>query len=215
MKKTVVSLIAATALTAGAVAFAGGPDVVPAPSHSGFYAGADLGYAYSPDGIDKELTKADIAALSDATKDNKGFAFGAHLGYQFNQYIALEGGYMRLPKVGYEQNHDFIGFDDTNVFYGAVKGSYPVIDNLSVFAKAGYAVVKTSLDEENTTTGVSVTDASSTNYMPLVGAGVEYRVLPKLGVNVAYTALIRVGKASNGNHFPTTHIGTVGLNYYF
>ena len=152
MNKTITSVILATALTASTVAMAGGVDnqtAAPAASNSGLYVGGDLGYAYSPNGFTK-ISSAAKSALKTAgvSQDKGGFTFGFHAGYAFDKYVALEAGYMRLPKIGFEDKNTitgtkikdgFIGHENNNSIYLAVKGSYPVLSNLSVYAKAGYA----------------------------------------------------------------------------
>lgn len=221
MRKLVVSVIGAVALTASAFAMAGGPDNMGNPvKTSGFYAGADMGYSYSPNGFDKlnSTAKSDLNTLGiKQTKD--GFVFGGHLGYNFNQYIAAEAGYLRLPRIGYKASsgafgtsNDFVGHENNNALYLAAKASYPIYDKLSVFAKAGYAFIFSNTGASFQVNGVTynTTGASETYYNPLVGGGLEYRVLPKLGVNASYTAIIHVK-----NEYPTTHLFMGGLNYYF
>lgn len=221
MKKIVVSVIGAVALATSAFAMAGGPDNMGAPvKTSGFYAGADMGYAYTPNGFNKisSTAKSDLKAVG-VNQDKDGFTFGGHLGYNFNQYIAAEAGYLRLPKIGYEDKsgvlgttHDFVGHENNNVLYLAAKASYPVYNKLSVFAKAGYAFIFSDSGASFQVNGTTynTTGTSETYYNPMLGAGVEYKVMPKLGVNASYTAIIHVK-----NEYPTTHLFMGGLNYYF
>ena len=220
MNKIVITLVGAAALAGSVVALAGGVDQAPAAKQGGFYMGADLGYANTPNGFRKisAAAKSDLNAAG-ISQENSGLTFGFHAGYDFNKYVALEGGYIRLPKVGYKDKNnligknDFVGHENNNVAYAAVKGMYPFLnDKLDVFAKVGYAAIFSNSGADFSVNGTTyqVSGTSETYYDPLVGAGVEYKVLPSVGINAQYTALIDAGK-----NYPTTHLVTAGLNYYF
>lgn len=210
MKNIFIGMLSATALAVSTIAMAGGPDnmatpapaVEAAPASSGFmsalngvYVGTDLGYAISPNAI----TPSSTPGLTD-----DGFTFAFHAGYNFNQYIGLEAGYTRLPKVGVNSPMGFAGTDNNDVYSFVVKGSYPVLNKLNVFAKAGYALS----DSDVVVPGFSTVGQVYSN--PTVAGGVEYRVMPHLGLNVQYTAIIGV----NGEAV-TSDLATAGLNYYF
>lgn len=210
MKNIFIGILGAAAIAGSTIAMAGGPDnmstavsapVAPAPSENfmsmltGLYVGTDLGYAVSPNAY---------PTISGISNVDDGFAFAFHAGYNFNQYIGAEAGYLRLPKLGYKINGTFAGNDDNNVYSLMVKGSYPVMDKLNVFAKAGYSVITADA------AGATTADNTGTFYNPVVAGGAEYRVLPNLGVNAQYMAIIQVD-----NQYPTTHLVTAGLNYYF
>ena len=212
MKNIFMGILSATALAASTIAMAGGPDnmatpapaVAPASTNNfmsalnGLYVGTDLGYAITPN----EFTSA-----SNLTND--GFTFAFHAGYNFNQYLALEAGYTRLPKVGYNDTAgNFIGTDNNDVYSFVVKGTYPVINKLNVFAKAGYAL--SNSDSVTAVINGTTSSAGQVYSNPTVSGGIEYRVMPHVGVNVQYTAIIGInGQAA------TSDLATAGLNYYF
>ena len=211
MKNIFTGILTAAALAGCTIAMAGGPDnmATPAPAPAaaptsnfmstlnGLYVGTDLGYSVMPN----EFTPA-----SSLTDD--GFAYAFHAGYNFDQYVGVEAGYLRLPKVGYSADGNFTGFDNNNVYSLMIKGSYPVLAKLNVFAKAGYAVITS--DTTLSSNGYSISSANNAAYNPIVAGGVEYRVLPSLGVNVQYTAIIGIN-----SQYPTVDLATAGLNYYF
>lgn len=211
MKNIFIGMLSATALAASTIAMAGGPDnmatpapavVAPASSNfmsvlNGVYLGTDLGYAITPNEFSSSLP-----GLTD-----DGFTFAFHAGYNFNQYVAFEAGYTRLPKAGYNSPVGFAGTDNNDVYSFVVKGIYPVMNQLNVFAKAGYALSNSDL----VVAGINTTNFVGKVYSnPTVAGGVEYRVMPHVGVNVQYTAIIGVnGEAA------TSDLATAGLNYYF
>lgn len=211
MKKIVIGLMGASVLAASAVAMAGGPDnMAPAaPSyHTGFYAGADLGYGgYTGDVAN--VMKATTKGLG-LKSSFSGAVFGAHVGYDINQYFAAQLEYAYLPKIKASTD----GFSQVASYnMAAIEGKvmYPVLDGkLIPFATAGYGVIFTSTKINHKT------DKSFSGHIfrPVLGAGVEYKVMPKLGVYAQYKAVI--GTDVNAKKtYPTAQMGLVGVNYYF
>lgn len=220
MKNIFIAMVGTVTLIGSAIAMAGGPDDMSSPAAApasveatpspnalpdSLYIGTDLGYADTP---------GELASIPGTSKVNDGFAFAFHAGYKFNPYIGLEAGYMRLPKLGYNQAGSFLGNTNNNVYSLMVKGNYHPEwgwwgwDRLDLFAKAGYAVITS--DPTVTEGGYTLSGSASTFYNPVVAAGLEYRVLPHLGVDAQYMAIIRVD-----HQYDTTHLVTAGLNYYF
>ena len=213
MKNIFIGILTATALAGSTIAMAGGPDnmATPAPAPAaaptsnfmsalnGLYVGTDLGYSVMPN---------EFATIPGISTEDDGFAYAFHAGYNFNQYIGVEGDYLRLPKVGYTAGGDFAGAENNNVYSLMVKGSYPILAKLNVFAKAGYAIITS--DSTFSGANFNISTPNNTYYNPIVAAGVEYRILPKLGVNVQYTAIIGIN-----SQYPTVDLATAGLNYYF
>ncbi|MCH9643584.1 MAG: outer membrane beta-barrel protein [Gammaproteobacteria bacterium] len=202
MKKLTVSIIAATALVATGVSFAGGPDhyrhsnnvaSVAPTQRSGVYVNGGIGYG-------------NITSKADSTVDSKkGFVWNGALGYQFNPYIAVEAGYLALPTVKFNDNST----EHSGVWNLLAKGMYPVMSNLDVFAKAGVGVTRDSYTADGTTT-------SDTNHriVPIVGGGADYYVTN----NVAITGqvLYTFQNGSNGAvNFPSSLNGLVGVTYKF
>lgn len=209
MKKVIMSLAAGSALLASGLVMAGGADdaAVNPGYHSGIYLGADVGYG----GVagDKFQTTLRTEQLDNTIKvKDSGVTAGAHIGYDFNQYFAAQVDYMYLPHMKVSGN-TFLDTDVTSQLFGiAAKGQYSFMQNqASVFALAGISVVYQSIDG---TDGI----LSSTNAAPYVGAGVEYRVMPKLGVSAQYRAVIDTS-SDNSRIGGTVQMGLVGMNYYF
>ena len=85
-------------------------------------------------------------------------SFGINLGYHFTDFIGIEGGYVNLGESSFSTISPFIdvpfGFPpplettefSTNVIYGAVVGTLPLSDRLSLSGRAG--VYEASIDVE-------------------------------------------------------------------
>ena len=133
---------------------------------------------------------------------------GAALGYQFNEFFALEAEYI-----------DFGNFGDDEV-EGKLKGAglsaigrLPLTQSFGVYAKAGAfasAFDVEAFDESETYDEVS----------PFVGAGVDFRVTPALTAFAEYNRYnVDIDKEDfNGqvtNSGPEFDTGRVGLKYQF
>ena len=84
----------------------------------------------------------------------------------------------------------------------------PLSPKFNLFAKAGYSIITSDLTGNTAT--YSVSGSRDVFYNSIVGAGAEYRVLPRLDLNAQYLAIIGVG-----NQYDTTNLITGGLNFYF
>lgn len=119
---------------------------------SGVYAGLDVG-----------STKLD--GLGDRET-----SFGGFVGYQFNNHVAVEGGYRRLASFTYW------GADvDVNQTAVSVIGSYPVATGVKVFGRIGY----NRLEAEASAGMGRYSDSTSTG---LYGIGATFDVTPVVAV---------------------------------
>ena len=140
MKKTLIAFaVAAAALTS--VAVAGGYAPAPKASQTGVYIEGMVGGAYHID------SKASLNALGylpgtplwtykDWSHSNWGWALGADIGYQFDQYLSAElGGFWVQKSKWNKDKNDF--WMQNWLGYLAGKVSVPVMDNFDLFAKFG------------------------------------------------------------------------------
>ncbi|MDG5498446.1 porin family protein [Marinobacter sp. BGYM27] len=107
--------------------------------------------------------------------DDKNDLFGGQVGYQFNEYFALEADYLDFGEFGEddEVNGDLKGLGL------AVRGRLPITDSFGVYAKAGAfasALDVDAFDEDETYDEVS----------PFVGAGVDFRISEMLSAYAEY-----------------------------
>ncbi|AUI66596.1 MULTISPECIES: porin OmpA [Glaesserella] len=192
MKKSVIAL-AVSGLALASVANA-------APQQNTFYAGANVGWSSFHDGI-KQLDAKDGGKYG---INRNGVTYGVFAGYQIlnqaNVGLAAEVGYERFGRVRGHQ--DTATGNEKQTFkhsaHGTVislKPSYEVAPNLDVFGRVGIALVNNRYKTVDINTYIP-TKTTRFQSSLLLGAGIEYAILPELAVNVEYQWLNNVGKAS-------------------
>ena len=216
--------IASVGVTSAALA--GGPGYVSAlsSSYSGVYLESNLGYAYRPWRKNATIPVGNVAkqigVLKNSSRGNGGFTVGTDLGYQFNQYFAVEGGWYYLPKLRFTTIHHAprtISYTiKSGMAYAALKGIAPVYENTYVFGKLGVAYTYNQANPGIPTAKVPVTLVSRSDFWnPLLAAGVQYYFTPNWSANTQYTFI--PGCRHNSRRFavPATNLFTVGLSYKF
>lgn len=206
MKKIIVSAVSAAALLGTSFAFAGGPDMAAAPAPAdndvaGFYVNGNVGYGH----VDVDISDIDLPGVK---IERNSFAWSANVGYQFNKYIAVEGGYMMLPYIKVSADGDSIKLH-TNAGVLVAKGMYPISDKFDVFAKAGIAYLSHSVSVSAGASSASVS-ANDGTVEPVAGLGVDYNITPKVAVTAQAITTIKTD-----DNFPATYTGLVGLSYKF
>jgi opacity protein-like surface antigen len=206
MKKITLSALAVVALTS--FGYAGG-DITPViepviveESTSSFYVGAGLA-ALSARGSDVSLN-----FFSEESGQDRMGNFTLLAGYNFNEYIAVEGRY-----TGDINNADVVDMSGWSLF---VKPQYPVSEDFSVYALLGFGGVK--LDP---TSGSSVNiNVDDTGFQ--WGLGISYDVLENLEIFADYTNLAnnmegvyRDNLAEADLFEADTDALTIGVNYKF
>lgn len=213
MNKAFVTLVGASALVVSAAGFAGGPATAPVAANNaaGFFVNGNLGYGRYG------LTSSDVDAFNSVgiNVDRNSFAWSINAGYQFNQYIAVEAGYMQLPYAKLTQNSTSGNVKlKTSAITADVKGILPVSQQFDLFAKAGLAFESQSLSSSNA--GVTtVTTSDNHRIAPLFGLGVDYNINQNWSVGLQGIATLKTGHAANGNYYPATYTGLVGVTYKF
>jgi len=167
----------------------------------GLYIGAQAGVAQY-----QESCQAQPGVCDD--KDGTGRLF---LGYQFNKYFALEGGYADAgnvqiagtdPVLGpIDRKAHTYGFDLLGVF------TIPLADRLSLLAKAGAFRWRAEVDDRVTGERRGETSAGFA-----YGVGFGYD-LGKLGIRAEFTRYDNVGGATAGED--NVMLYTLGLLYRF
>ncbi len=173
MRKSIVALAALTAM--GSALMAGGdievvvPEVV-VEDFSGPYAG--IGYAFGT--ADVTVDAPEFGIETEKTVDAVAFIAG----YDFNQYVAVEGRYNYgiEDDVIYKKVVETISTDSASIF---VKPQYPVTAEASVYALLGYSW----LDVNSNYAETIELDGFSW------GLGAEYAVAENIEVFADYTSL--------------------------
>ncbi|MDE2585366.1 MAG: outer membrane beta-barrel protein [Betaproteobacteria bacterium] len=167
--------------------------------------------------LDNSLVNAGVTGLSSSTKETD-TAYKLQLGYQFNQYFAVEGGYVNLGEAKYSAS--FTGgngkatakVDGWNI--DAV-GILPLNDQFSLFGKLGTFAAHTKVDASASGPGgaASVSD-SANNWSTHYGVGASYAFTKSVAVRVEYEKFDRVGK-DNSTGKADVDLWSVGVAYKF
>lgn len=181
MKKIFAVTIASLIGLSAQAAFAGGPDqpVAPAPvTYSGTYLEGMVGYGLRDWGNTQVFTGTSTQNI------DGGFSAGFDVGYQFNEYISLEGGWLYYPQF----TESALGASDTLTgwgAYGGLKFTVPLIQDLFIFAKA--AAAYNQWDGSNNVI-VNAVNYSGTNtyWTPLFGFGLQYYFNQNLSINAQW-----------------------------
>lgn len=155
---------------------------------NGFYVGVGVGHSDQKDACD------DISGSCDDT--DTGWKIFA--GYEFNQYLSLEGGYADLGEsdadtivLGIPVSADA---EITGFFLSGI-ASWPINDSFSVFGKLGaiYWDVETDADGG----GISVSeDENGTDLM--FGVGAQYDFTDNIGIRAEWERFNDVGDSDTG-----------------
>ncbi|MCW8107452.1 porin family protein [Alteromonas ponticola] len=159
MKKTLTAIASLAALSSYN-AFAQEQGTYDREYNEGVYVGANYGW---------------LRVDSDDEFDDDKDVWQGVVGYRFNQYFALEGGYINFGDYGND-----ITEASTDGFTTALKGSYPITEKFSIYGKLGqlwwetdYKLgdVKGKYDDESL----------------FVGGGVAYEINPQFLITAEYT----------------------------
>src|SRR5258706_1273880 len=122
----------------------------------GWYAGVDVGqshYGQKGDGLDGAFANRGFSSSSSIDTNDTGW--GLDVGYQFNKWFAVEGGYIDLGKFDFASN---LPSSAPGAFSGRVKsegvrltavGIIPLDHGFSLYGKAGIAHLRTKLEASN------------------------------------------------------------------
>lgn len=209
----------------------------------GVYVTGQLGYAQT-----HMKNKTDISALEnkqfpDASIDvdgknnlgNNGLAGRLAIGYQFNQNLAVEMGYLQLqqgksgkitvsdkndPQNILAQGHITLNQAAIDI---AAKGIVPLANNFNLYGKVGVAYLNTTIDLKGK---IKPTDQSEINgkvnlndlanikksqWAPEVAIGVSYDLTQNVSIDTSWTHIHTIGKNRAGN----VDFFAAGVSYNF
>lgn len=216
-KKLLISaFVAMAALSVGSAAFAssGNPDI---------YVGGALGYGDTHWGNFNPIFNNTLfqnatsnIGLPAVSISDTGFGATAYAGYDFNQYLAVQAGYVYFPNAEFKVQ----GFPNVDVkTYGLDllgKVMVPVAGNLGLFAEAGPGYLHSSVSVPATIAGViGVTGTASTSNVDLVyGFGADYAITPNLVADVSFTRFSGHSEFDT-DYQPDADLYAAGLAYHF
>lgn len=222
MKKSLIAL-AVSGLAVASVAQA-------APQANTFYVGAKAGWATFHNDVNQLDSKYAADARYETANNGQGFGinrnsvtYGVFGGYQIIDNLAVELGYDYFGRVrGNEQ--EFRAYKHSaHGTHLSLKPSYEVLNGLDVYGKVGAALVRNDYKFYDQTAETQKSHNLKTSL--LLGAGVEYAILPELAVRLEYQWLSRVGNFTKAEakenrpaaytYSPDAHSVSVGLTYRF
>lgn len=130
---------------------------------------------------------------------------GAFVGYQFNDWFALEGGYDWLGKEGVREA--LTGLEGKAKFQGvqlAGKFSTPLTDNLDAYARLGVMGYRVSGDGD-----------SHSGAAPLAALGLEYNIDRNWSTRFEYQYTNHLGKADDNGLRADNGLLSLGVAYHF
>ena len=207
-------------------------------SARGIYIEGNVGYANHPWQDDRATTvglENQLGVLRNLSNINGGAIGGVDVGFQFNRFFSLEGGWSYLPTASYNRDRTvtlpvaqttFIlpeGLQvniNSGLAYIAAKGTLPICDKFDAFAKLGAAY---AYNHSNVTIPASLVNSPavlttdhSNFWNPLFGFGLQYSLFNNWSINVQYDYVPGYNAASS-SHFmtPPIQLATFGLGYKF
>lgn len=173
----------------------------PALSQQGFYTELSAGSAKSKLHVDHVVTYS-ITYLDDTETTTESYSetesydstsLGLRLGYQFNEYIAIEAGY---HNYGEAKDNYIDEFDDTinekisssAVSFG-IKGSLPISEYFSIFARTGLAKWDFKASATDSSMPGEVEQRKESDKDIYYGVGAEYRFNETISLGVEYSVL--------------------------
>ena len=160
-----------------------------------FYIGGSYGEAEQ-----KDVCNADRVL---DTCDDEDDAWKIFIGYQFNKYISLEGGYVDFGES--ESTYTFAGLPNNfahaeiDGFYSNALFSFPVHEKVSIFGKFGILFWDIELTD-GINNGLEIvefeTDDDGTDYF--FGAGIQAKITKHISARAEYEFYKDVGDSSIG-----------------
>ncbi|WP_218813310.1 porin family protein [Rickettsiella endosymbiont of Dermanyssus gallinae] len=162
----------------------------------GPYITGQLGYADTHMG-----PKTNVDKLS-----NNGIAGRLAVGYQLNQNLAVEAGYLQLrsKKVNTDLNPKL----SQHAIDLAAKGILPIANNLNVYGKVGVAYLTTTVKSDDD----SVSAVNKYKWAPEAAVGVSYDITPNVSVDTSWTHIQPIGGKNRPGNIDFVAVG-VGYNF--
>ena len=188
--------------------------VAQAGSQPQMYVGVQGGYADTNFGLSTMVATADNGSvqLTSASIKNHVFAGRAYAGYQFNEYVALEAGFLKPHSTRYTQiNNSTIPTGNVSEYGIDITGKIflpmAAYIHLSPYLKAGGIYM-----DGQSHGGITRNGASDFGYSthPLFGAGVGYNFTPNMTGDLSWTTITK-----RNSQLPRIDMFFLGLTYHF
>lgn len=137
----------------------------------GWYAGLGIG----------QSNYSDVDGIGSANK--RAEAWKVYAGYQFNKYLALEGGYVNLNDLSGRDGSISNEIQTDAWALGAVL-TYPVTEKISVMGKVGTAYLQGTRDTKNG--GALTVRTEEDSYDPVYGVGLKYALFENMDLRAEW-----------------------------
>lgn len=186
------------ALLASAISLLSSSTICLASADSGFYSTNTLG-----------INEVDNKIITVTQTSNGGLPYQAGGGYQFNQYVGLEGSYVRYSDLPLYATS--LVSKESDMIRIVAKGMVPVTDKVNIFGKAGAATVSPQIinDLDDGNTANEVTNNSHDKVLPYIATGIGY------GFNQDIGFTFQLAETPSGNGVPAMFSATAGFSYKF
>ena len=184
---------------------------------SGFYVGAIAGYQFE---------RADWRAYVPSRADASDFHWGGLAGYSWQSGRGIFGLEVDALPIGTSLSATCVvpGIScqmDVHGIYSVRTRFGWVFDRAMIYGTGGLAIANWDSSAVNTATGVRLGGSSATNYGVAVGAGIEYKLAPNLGVRAEIMHYGLPGKdlsisgvGTTTDQFQST-VARAGFSWYF
>lgn len=194
---------------------------------TGFYAYTSAGSAESSrkDEVDTALINSGITALT-SSEDKRDAAYKLQLGYQFNRYLAVEGGYVDMGKFTYQAastapvtatRDGHVEIDGWNL---GVVGRLPFANTVSAFGKIGVVSYDLSYSCSGTGSPCANPDRSADGTPFYYGVGLDWNVTQNWFARIEYEVFTDIGDSFDrtgvtGTTEADVRMTSIGIGYKF
>lgn len=167
--------------------------------------------------LDNTLTKNGATAISSDQSGTHG-QWRLQLGYRFNPYLSLEGGYIDLGTANYDAT--FSGGSARAEWKSggvdlAALGTLPLANHFALLGKIGAISTKTTTNWRSSgITGIPNGDESKSETKPFIGVGVSYALIPRSDLRLEYEHFADIGDASITGNADVNTV-SLGMSYHF
>lgn len=151
--------------------------------------------------IDNDLTQAGATNISSGY-DSHSSGLKLKLGYELNEYVSIEAGYVNLGKFKYTATATQGSFNanaKTDGWDIALIGSLPLDKDFSLLGKIGAINARLQTDATFAANGLNASAAESDRkWHAVYGIGLGYKVNPAVSLRLEYERYSRIGNDQQG-----------------
>jgi len=184
----------------------------PPPDHSGLYVIGTLGISQGNDrSASLARATADVGAITSSTVEAKRYNGSILVGYRFNEFFGIEGGFADLGRMSLQATGaggNFTSVAKIRGVMGGVVGHLPIEEtDMSVYARAGLVYARTEYESNEPFKNTS--NATRAYW----GLGLQMDITREVFARLEYTRFNNLGSTASGqgayNHY------VAGIGYLF